>query len=186
MFFTVSSVVTEQSVYLHFKIEKMVTDSELFEEMTAHFIEYLKLPPLSARVYAYMLFDFKREGVSFDELVENLQASKSSISNTLNLLVQQKHLTIFNKLQDRKRYYRMNLENTEQRYQNVVNYLTVELDIITKLQDHKAILKIENEIYDAKIEAHKKLLSEVISTLNQIISSLKISSEYLKSLSKHT
>lgn len=161
-------------------IEKnIVTDPALFEEMTAHFVEHLKLPPLGARIYAYMLFDFKREGVSFDELVENLQASKSSVSNTLNMLVQQKHVTIFNKLQDRKRYYRMNLENTEQRYQNVVNYLSVELEIISKLQIHKASLNIQNEQYDNKIEAYKKLLGEIISMLNQVLNNLR-SSDYYK------
>lgn len=159
--------------------KNLVTDSELFEEMTAHFVEQLKLPPLGARIYAYMLFDFKRDGVSFDELVENLHASKSSVSNSLNMLVQQKHLTIFNKLQDRKRYYRMNIGNTEQRYQNVVNYLSAELEIIGKLQNHKASLNIHNEQYDQKIDAYKKLLSEIITMLNQILNNLR-NSEYYK------
>ena len=34
------------------------------------------MPPLSAKIYAYLAFDFERKGLCFDDLVETFCANK--------------------------------------------------------------------------------------------------------------
>jgi hypothetical protein len=65
----------------------MEIDKEIFQDLVKFYGEAFHLPPLAAKIYAYLIFDFEKKGVCFDHFVEILHASKSSVSSNLNLLL---------------------------------------------------------------------------------------------------
>lgn len=78
---------------------------EMAEELGLHLEKRHGLSPLASRTYAIMVLS-NDKGFAFEELVEILQASKSSVSTNLTLLVQLNYVEYYTKPGDRKRYYR--------------------------------------------------------------------------------
>lgn len=66
---------------------------KLIEEIGVHFESVYNLPPLAARIYAILIMG-NEEGYSFEALVEEVAASKSTVSTSLNLLLQLQKLSI--------------------------------------------------------------------------------------------
>lgn len=75
----------------------------LIEELGVH-MEGQNLAPLAARIMATLILTGKK-GMTFDELVNNLQAGKSSISTHLDQLQLTNRVKYFTKPGDRKRYF---------------------------------------------------------------------------------
>lgn len=78
---------------------------EIVETVGLHLEEEHNLPPLAARIYAVLILTDK-DGLTFDSCLDRLNASKSSISTSLNLLVNMGLVTYFTKSGDRKRYFK--------------------------------------------------------------------------------
>lgn len=83
--------------------ELEITKSNLIEELGVH-MEGQQLAPLAARILATLILTGKK-GMTFDELVCNLQAGKSSISTHLDQLQLTNRIKYFTKPGDRKRYF---------------------------------------------------------------------------------
>lgn len=62
------------------------------------------LAPLAARIYATLLITGK-EGITFDQLVKDLNASKSTVCTHLNFLQSNNWVSYFTLKGDRKRYF---------------------------------------------------------------------------------
>lgn len=78
----------------------------LTEELGVYFETHDDMSPLSARIFSVLvLSDF--EGVTFEEFVERLEASKSSISTNLQLLQGSGTVIYRTKPGDRKRYFKI-------------------------------------------------------------------------------
>ncbi|MEJ1222524.1 GbsR/MarR family transcriptional regulator [Sediminicola sp. 1XM1-17] len=77
----------------------------LIEEVGLHLEGSHKLTPLASRIYAIMILS-SEEGFSFEEIMEITQASKSSVSTNISLLVQLNYVEFYTKTGDRKRYFR--------------------------------------------------------------------------------
>jgi DNA-binding transcriptional regulator GbsR (MarR family) len=90
-----------------FKKDKMVAHEkqihELIEE-TGKVLEKFGLTPMQGRIVAFFTVSDPPEK-TFDELVKYFQASKSSISNSLNFLLNNKIIDYKTFLYDRKRYF---------------------------------------------------------------------------------
>jgi DNA-binding transcriptional regulator GbsR (MarR family) len=67
-------------------------------------------PPLAGRLLGFLMLA-EPPHKTFDEIVEFLQASKSAVSNTLKFLEAQKMVDYITFPGDRKRYFRMSVEN---------------------------------------------------------------------------
>ena len=67
-------------------------DKRLFLDMVSFYGQLFGLTPLAAKVYVYLMFDFKREGIPFDELTEIFKVSKSSMSSSLQNLLHNNHI----------------------------------------------------------------------------------------------
>jgi len=76
----------------------------LIERLGVHLECRDQLAPLAARIVATLILTGK-QGVTFDELVVNLGASKSTISTHLNNLQHKDRVTYFTKAGDRKKYF---------------------------------------------------------------------------------
>jgi DNA-binding transcriptional regulator GbsR (MarR family) len=82
-------------------------DKEALKLETEHiglYFDRLGLPPLSGRVLAFLMISDPPYR-TFDELVEHLQASKSSVSNSLKMLEQMQIISYKTLPGDRRRHF---------------------------------------------------------------------------------
>lgn len=146
----------------------MEIDKEIFREMVKFYGEAFHLPPLAAKIYAYLIFDFDRKGVSFDEFVEILSASKSSVSANLNLLLGLNIIKDFNKIDERKRFFVMNEKYMKIRFEEIINKMERELAILNKLKEfHNTSDEEVLRKFDVYANLFGKNILNIKETLNQ-------------------
>jgi DNA-binding transcriptional regulator GbsR (MarR family) len=119
------------------------TKCRLVEKLGIHFENRDKLAPVEARILSYIILTGK-QGTTFEDLVSNLSASKSTVSTHITHLQDLKKVEYFTKTGDRKKYF-------------VINNDTM-LQSITELMDQWAEQKqLHVEIMDFKINANESL-----------------------------
>lgn len=149
-------------------------DEILYHKLVNFYTENLQLPPLAAKICAYLIFDFEAQGLTFEDLVETLKASKSSVSCSLQLLLQSKHITVLNKIDERKRYFIINPDYAKIRFETLITKLQREYDIIDGLKTFKKSRATteSDEVYINKLEIHGDLLKNHIITFSETIKKL--------------
>ena len=147
----------------------MRIDKEIFREMVKFYGEAFHLPPLAAKIYAYLIFDFDRKGVSFDEFVEIFAASKSSVSSNLNLLLTLNIINDFNKIDERKRFFVMNEKYMKIRFQEIIEKMEQELLILENL---KKFRNTKCEVVLQKFEIYTNLFNKNIASIKETIDQL--------------
>ena len=83
-----------------------INKKHLIEEVGLRMEERLNISPLAARIYSLLTLS-SYEGLTFDEIRETIEASKSSISVNVNLLTQLGYVDYHTKSGDRKRYFKV-------------------------------------------------------------------------------
>lgn len=144
-------------------------DKEIFREMVKFYGAAFHLPPLAAKIYAYLIFDFDRNGVSFDEVVEIFAASKSSVSSNLNLLLNLDIISDFNKIDERKRFFVMNEKYMKIRFEEIIEKMERELSILDKL---KAFRKTTDEVSLQKFNIYSNLFNKNITNIKETLDQL--------------
>lgn len=137
--------------------------------MTRLYGKSFNLPPLAAKIYAYLMFDFERKGLTFDDLVDIFSASKSSVSTNLNLLINNNLIQDINKLDERKRYFTINENYVKIRFQGISERLKEEAKIMDSLinfhqhisEEEKRRAKIFQNLLKSNIENIEKSLSQL-------------------------
>lgn len=142
-------------------------DEPLFCDMVKFYGMTFQLPPLAARIYAYLIFDFDRVGVSFDELVTVLAASKSSVSSNLNLLLGLNIIVDLNKIDERKRYFAMNEKYMNIRFSEIVSRLETELSILNRLKEVSLL-------HDEKSTKQFEVCSNLLESMSIVLKKLSI------------
>jgi len=157
------------------KILEAPVKKELIEALGMHFENLYKMPPLATRIYA-MLILTGSEGQTFEELMETTEASKSSVSTSINLLLQTQKIEYFTKPGDRKRHFRKNVNYLKNRLVNYTQQANKELKLFEMTcafmkQNHQASY-IKNEklttIYRDYLKAIKLLMETTINKLDEI------------------
>lgn len=77
---------------------------QLIEKLGVQFEKEHQLAPVAARIFATVIVTGKK-GITFDELVTNLKAGKSTVSTHLEHLQTTKRIEYYTKSGDRKRYF---------------------------------------------------------------------------------
>lgn len=85
--------------------ERLEAQKQLIEEMGRHF-DQEGMQPVASRIFSLLMVS-DREELTFDEITEALQISKSSASNGLKLLEIRKLIEYVTYPGDRKRYFRV-------------------------------------------------------------------------------
>lgn len=148
---------------------KMKVDKKIFREMVKFYGDAFHLPPLAAKIYAYLIFDFDREGVSFDEFVEIFCASKSSISSNLNLLLNLNVIIDFNKIDERKRFFVMNEKYMNIRFKEIIEKMETELLILNKLKNFRETVDEESlQKYEIYTSLFQKNIANMKESLDQL------------------
>lgn len=129
---------------------------------------------MTSKIYSYLLLDCGRNGVTFDELVEIFNASKSSVSNSLNFLTQVKYIEYFTKIEDRKRFYRIVPDNLVIRLKNIRDMLSNERGLSARLRDYKLEMGHDpKEMSILKSDIYIDHLEHAVNQLDKTIDKLK-------------
>lgn len=137
-------------------------EKDLFCDMVKFYGNAFHLPPLAAKIYAYLIFDFDRKGVAFDEFVEVFSASKSSVSSNLNLLLNLNIISDFIRIDERKRFFVMNEKYMQIRFAEIITKMEDELLILNKLKDFR---NSNDEASLKKFEIYQNLFQNSISNI---------------------
>lgn len=120
----------------------------LIEEVGLHLEDSHKLTPLASRIYAIMILS-SDEGFSFEEIMTITQASKSSVSANISLLVQLNYVEFYTKTGDRKRYFRGTNNYLKLTLQEYLTTIDKELKLVKKINKFNKVNNptkfIENE-----------------------------------------
>lgn len=90
------------------------------------------MQPSPARVIGLLMVSDKTE-LTFDEIRETLELSKSATSNALNLLLKIKHVDYITKTGDRKRYFKSNIEIWKRQFFDQFEKLNKFCDILEEI-----------------------------------------------------
>lgn len=151
---------------MHKRIE---IDEKIFQDAVKYYGSVFSLPPLASKIYAYLLFDYDKVGIPFDEFVEVFSASKSSVSTGISLLLNGELIVDHNKMDERKRYFYINEEYKKIRFEKIVQKLQDELKLLDDLDHFK---KNNKECQNEKIEAYKALLHKNIKNIQESLNKL--------------
>ena len=151
------------------------TKEELIESLGMHFESMYQLPPLATRIYAQLILT-GNDGLTFEELIEATEASKSSVSTSINLLLQTQKIEYFTKSGDRKRYFRKNAHYLKNRLSNYLQQVNKELKLFENTcsymsecnkksyEEHQKI----TTIYRAYLENIKVLMETTVKQLEDV------------------
>ncbi len=144
-------------------------DRELFRDMVKFYGAAFQLPPLAAKIYAYLIFDFERRGASFDQFVDIFAASKSSVSSNLNLLLNLNIISDFSKIDERKRFFVLNEKYMRIRFEEIIEKMQRESEILHQLKEFRGPMSAEElrrfEVYS---NLFKKSISHIRETLEDL------------------
>lgn len=107
----------------------------LVEKFGQHIETRDRIAPIAARIYATLLLEEK--GLTFEELVKFLQASKSTISTNLRELTKTGRITSFTKPGDRKKYHIISGRGIEEAIKNDIESYKVELQLLNEIIQFK-------------------------------------------------
>lgn len=146
-------------------------EAEIYQELIDFYGGIFSLPPLSAKIYAYLIFDFDKKGHTFDELVETFCASKSSVSSSVNFLLNANLIKTINKIDERKRYFIINEDFVKIRFEEIVNRMKREIKILDQLNKYREQEK-ENINQSERYKIYKSLLEKNIDNIENTLSKL--------------
>lgn len=146
---------------------------EIIEIFGIHFESLFQVPPLAARIIGILIIDGCKSGLTFDDLVEKLSASKSSISTNLNLLLKMEKINYFTLTGDRKKYFKS--APLSDRLNNYLKMIEAESYIINRMHDyrHKTVSCAEEKCNLENIISYKKHIHEVEKSLQNTIAEFK-------------
>jgi len=108
---------------------------ELVELFGVYFQDAHHLPPLGSRILATLILDSCGNKISFEDLVERMGASKSSVSTNLNLLLKIGKISYYTLPGDRKKYYKCT--PFSERFDNYLKMIDAEKKIIDKMHAYR-------------------------------------------------
>lgn len=144
-------------------------DEKIFQDAVKFCSTMFNLPPLASKIYSYLIFDFEKVGITFDEFVEVFSASKSSVSTNITLLLNAQLINDVNKIAERKRYFFTNNDYKKIRFEKIVQKMQDELKLIDDISKFR---KIKDKNYDDKMEIYKSLLNKNIKNIQESLNKL--------------
>ena len=146
-------------------------DAEIYQELIDFYGGIFSLPPLSAKIYAYLIFDFDKKGHTFDDLVETFCASKSSVSSSVNFLLNANLIKTINKIDERKRYFIINEDFVKIRFEEIVNRMKREIIIVDQLNKFKTEQLADGNLSE-RYYIYKSLLEKNIDNIEDTLQKL--------------
>lgn len=145
----------------------MTQSNDLISELSLHFEVEHNLPPLASKIYSFLILS-KVECMTFEELIDITGASKSSVSNQLNFLIEEGRVDYIYKDDKRKRYFKTKRDYLCKTMESHLNKIEKEISMLSKVIQHK-----EDQDFNKKLVAIFKnhLVSEkenILKTIDQL------------------
>ena len=145
---------------------------QLVEKIGVSLEESLKLSPLAARIYTLLILS-SNEGLTFDEIKTLIQASKSSISININVLLQLDFINFYTKTGDRKRYFRIAKYSSLTSLEYYLQDINKEMDLVVEINNYNKKYHIDKytneislgEIFQNYLIKKQKLVEETIAEM---------------------
>lgn len=148
---------------------------ELIEMFGIYFESLFHIPPLAARILSILIIDGCKSGLTFETLVEELSASKSSISTNLNLLLKMEKITYFTIVGDRKKYFKpAPISNRLTNYLKMIESEEFIIDKMVSYREKTASCVAEKcnlnniKAYKAHLQQVEKLIINTIAEFKEI------------------
>ncbi len=150
-------------------IERISRQKELIEELGNHLSRHGG-QQLCGRILGLLSFSDAEE-FTFDEIVSELQVSKSSVSVALNNLLATNKVEYFTRAGDRKRYFRIKTKPMGEAIEEMMN----DIQSIYQLQQKALSLKPDKESRSAK---NIQKMIQGISFFRQALDEFKMKALY--------
>jgi DNA-binding transcriptional regulator GbsR (MarR family) len=149
-----------------------VKKKNLIETIGGLLEERANLSPLASRIYALLILS-SNNGISFETIAKTIQASKSSVSSNLNVLLQLHYVNYYTKSGDRKRYFRTSQFFIQNTMEQQIPLIEKELHIVQKVndfnkdhnpekfEDEKSVGLLFEELLDQQRTKIKQKLEEI-------------------------
>ncbi|AYN02493.1 transcriptional regulator [Chryseobacterium aahli] len=147
-------------------------DEKIFQDAVKFCSTMFNLPPLASKIYSYLIFDFEKVGITFDEFVDVFSASKSSVSTNIKLLLNAQLIIDVNKIDERRRYFYTNTEYKKVRFEKIVQKMQDELNLIEALRKFRKLKKVDDKDFEDKMEVYKSLLNKNIVNIQESLNKL--------------
>ncbi len=147
---------------------------ELIEMMGIHLQNQHFISPLTGKIWAMLIIEGKGKGLTFDYLVEKIQASKSSVSASLNLLTKTNKIYYSTIVGDRKKYFRA--YPFSERFVRFLKNMEFEKALLDKIILYKSKEEektSENTCSLQNIKAYKEHLNEIEQLTKKMLEKLK-------------
>lgn len=147
--------------------------AELVEMFGVFFESTHHLPPLASRILGNLIIDGCKTGLTFEDLVERMSASKSTVSTSLNLLLKMEKVTYYTLTGDRKKYYKPSPFSN--RLQNYLKMIELEKTIIEKMMNYreKTVSCPEEKCNLENMQEYRKHVLNVESIIENTIKRFK-------------
>ena len=140
-----------------------IENNQLIEDLASVLISDHQLTPLGAKIYALLIIA-DDELYTFDDIVDLTKASKSSVSNQLNELLDRNKIIFETKVDSRKRFFKTNQNYINEMLRKEHEHADQHITILNKLIDHKD----ENEMAKILKEYYQHTACNIESTLEKI------------------
>ncbi|MEO9077562.1 MAG: transcriptional regulator [Gelidibacter sp.] len=145
---------------------------DLVERLGVFMEQKEQLAPLAARILSYVVLT-GRIGTTFEDLVRDLHASKSTISTHLNHLSDLKRLVYFTKTGDRKKYYTINDDSIIQSIDSMMESWVIQKELHIEIKDYKHKMNVQNIESTSKFDLdfhdnYIKFLDEVTQSVSTL------------------
>lgn len=174
----ISSVSSELTIILRLQLrfERMQDLKErkkqLIERLGVYKESQDQLAPLAARIFATLVLT-GRNGITFEKLVKDLNASKSTVCTHLNTLQAGGRVTYFTKPGDRKRYFVVQSNHLLKVMDEMMEKWKTQKEIHQDILAYKqAVTKEKSNETDLDLEFHKDYL-EFLEEAGESIQKLK-------------
>lgn len=108
----------------------------LVESLGVYFEQDKLTTPLAGRIKAILIINGEH-GTTFEQIVSELGAGKSTVSTHLNNLIAQGNVQYFTKCGDRKRYFAMQPKYIANKIQSFITKWENEIDIHKQILNYK-------------------------------------------------
>ncbi|KJD33928.1 transcriptional regulator [Tamlana nanhaiensis] len=143
---------------------------KLVEKLGVLFENKEQLAPVAARILSYVVLTGK-VGVTFEDLVSNLCASKSTISTHLSHLQDLKKIEYFTKPGDRKKYFVVNGDMIIQSIDENIATWESQKQLHLEIKDYKEKMN-DTMGGDEELQFHLDFHDNYLVYLNEAISAL--------------
>ena len=150
---------------------KLKIEPEIYQKLIDFYGDLFNLSPLSAKIYAYFIFDFEKNGLTFDDLVDTFCASKSSVSASINYLLNSNLIKTINKIDERKRYFIINNDFVKIRFEEIANRMKQEIKILDQLNNYRES-QLESSQLSERYSIYRRLLEKNIENIENTLNKL--------------